>query len=278
MTAPTNTLVAGGPDLQRAGARRELSGHVLDHRGRRRRLRPADARRGSRARRMGRVRRRGARAAPPARSCTRARSLGGAGRRRSGGRRAARAARGRVPVPDRARRRCARAPGEARSSRHWAFGSRPPGVPSPSGERSSTWTPSAERTITVIGRAPRARAPTTRCPGRSCATSTPSTSRRRPRRRAGGASRAEARGDRTRARRAGEADVELDALVSSADDAGERYTPGDLDPPPRWLSRPTAPAAGRSWRRTARSGGGRPRPCPAPPWTPTVRETPSPPV
>jgi ribokinase len=29
------------------------------------------------------------------------------------------------------------------------------------------------------------------------------------------------------------ADVELDALVASARDAGERYEPGDLDPPPR---------------------------------------------
>jgi ribokinase len=30
-----------------------------------------------------------------------------------------------------------------------------------------------------------------------------------------------------------EAEVELDALVGSGEDAGERYRPGDLDPPPR---------------------------------------------
>ena len=29
------------------------------------------------------------------------------------------------------------------------------------------------------------------------------------------------------------ASVELDALVGSGDDDGERYRPGDLDPPPR---------------------------------------------
>jgi ribokinase len=47
--------------------------------------------------------------------------------------------------------------------------------------------------------------------------------------------------------RAGEgladASVVLDALVSSATDAGERFTPGDIDPPPRLVVR-TAGAAG----------------------------------
>ena len=43
-----------------------------------------------------------------------------------------------------------------------------------------------------------------------------------------------------------EAGVELDALVSSARDAGERYRPGDLDPPPLLLVR-TAGAAGGSF-------------------------------
>jgi ribokinase len=33
-----------------------------------------------------------------------------------------------------------------------------------------------------------------------------------------------------------EADVELDVLVSSSNDAGERYRPGDLDPPPRLVA------------------------------------------
>jgi ribokinase len=45
-----------------------------------------------------------------------------------------------------------------------------------------------------------------------------------------------------------EAHVELDALVSSARDTGERYEPGDLEPPPRLVVR-TAGAAGGSWER-----------------------------
>jgi ribokinase len=43
-----------------------------------------------------------------------------------------------------------------------------------------------------------------------------------------------------------EAGVELDALVASARDRGERYEPGDLDPAPRFVIR-TAGAAGGSW-------------------------------
>jgi ribokinase len=42
-------------------------------------------------------------------------------------------------------------------------------------------------------------------------------------------------------RRAG---VELDALVASARDEGERYAPGDLDPPPRAVVRTAGPAGG----------------------------------
>src|SRR3954447_25486362 len=38
--------------------------------------------------------------------------------------------------------------------------------------------------------------------------------------------------------------VELDVLVSSANDAGERYTPGDIDPPPRLVARPHGAAGG----------------------------------
>jgi ribokinase len=43
-----------------------------------------------------------------------------------------------------------------------------------------------------------------------------------------------------------EANVQLDALVSSADDEGERYAPGDLDPPPLLVVR-TAAAGGGSF-------------------------------
>jgi ribokinase len=50
-----------------------------------------------------------------------------------------------------------------------------------------------------------------------------------------------------------DARVELDALVSSARDRGERYEAGDLDPRPLLVVR-TAGAAGGSW---ARSGGER---------------------
>ena len=56
----------------------------------------------------------------------------------------------------------------------------------------------------------------------------------------------------------GRAGVELDALVGSATDAGERYEPGDLDPPPR----------ARSSRRPARSAAGRSRAGRSPPSQP----------
>jgi ribokinase len=42
--------------------------------------------------------------------------------------------------------------------------------------------------------------------------------------------------------------VQLDALVASSRDRGERYEPGDLDPPPRYVVR-TAGAAGGEWER-----------------------------
>jgi ribokinase len=44
------------------------------------------------------------------------------------------------------------------------------------------------------------------------------------------------------------AGVELDALVASSSDAGERYNEGELDPPPRLVVR-TAGAAGGEWER-----------------------------
>ena len=47
--------------------------------------------------------------------------------------------------------------------------------------------------------------------------------------------------------------VELDALVASGADEGERYEPGQLDPPPRALVR-TAGAAGGVWERGSDSG------------------------
>jgi ribokinase len=45
-----------------------------------------------------------------------------------------------------------------------------------------------------------------------------------------------------------EARVELDALVASSGDAGERYMRGDLEPEPRLVAR-TASAAGGEWER-----------------------------
>jgi ribokinase len=57
--------------------------------------------------------------------------------------------------------------------------------------------------------------------------------------------------------RAGEgladADVMLDALVSSGTDAGERYTPGDIDPPPRLVVRTAGGAGGTLVRSDGRS-------------------------
>ena len=51
-----------------------------------------------------------------------------------------------------------------------------------------------------------------------------------------------------------EAGVELDALVSSGADSGERYEAGRLDPPPLTVVR-TAGAAGGSWETAAGTGG-----------------------
>jgi len=57
-----------------------------------------------------------------------------------------------------------------------------------------------------------------------------------------------------------DAHVQLDALVSSGRDPGERYSPGDLDPPPRVVVR-TLGAAGGEWET---AGGERGRWGPAP--------------
>ena len=51
-----------------------------------------------------------------------------------------------------------------------------------------------------------------------------------------------------------EAHVELDALVSSGKDEGERYEPGMLDPEPRLVVR-TAGAAGGTWERPGGPAG-----------------------
>jgi ribokinase len=59
-----------------------------------------------------------------------------------------------------------------------------------------------------------------------------------------------------------DAHVELDALVSSGRDPGERYRPGDLDPSPRVVVR-TLGAAGGEWE-TADGERGRWGPAPLP--------------
>lgn len=62
-----------------------------------------------------------------------------------------------------------------------------------------------------------------------------------------------------------EAGVRLDALVRSADDAGERYAPGDLDPPPA-LAVATAGERGGVWTAAdGRSGSFDAAPLPGPP-------------
>ena len=50
------------------------------------------------------------------------------------------------------------------------------------------------------------------------------------------------------------AGIELDALVASSNDPGERYDPGVLDPPPRYVVR-TAGAAGGEWEAADGSSG-----------------------
>jgi ribokinase len=59
-----------------------------------------------------------------------------------------------------------------------------------------------------------------------------------------------------------DAHVQLDALVSSGRDPGERYSPGDLDPPPHVVVR-TLGAAGGEWE-TASGERGRWAPAPLP--------------
>jgi ribokinase len=61
-----------------------------------------------------------------------------------------------------------------------------------------------------------------------------------------------------------EAAVELDAVVGSSKDEGERYEEGDLDPPPRYVVR-TAGAAGGTWAGAeGRTGSWEAAPLPGP--------------
>jgi len=59
------------------------------------------------------------------------------------------------------------------------------------------------------------------------------------------------------------AHVELDALVASGADEGERYEPGQLEPPPRAVVR-TAGAAGGEWERAGKTGRYEAAPRPGP--------------
>jgi ribokinase len=61
-----------------------------------------------------------------------------------------------------------------------------------------------------------------------------------------------------------EADVELDALVSSSKDAGERYEPGDLEPPPHLVVRTAGAAGGTFETSDGRRGAWEATPLPGP--------------
>ena len=120
-----------------------------------------------------------------------------------------------------------------------------------------------ERTITVIGEKHRPRGGDDTLPWEELQRSRLRLLHRRRRRGAVEGARTRASSSRRRAscRRSCARGVELDALVGSATDAGERYEPGDLDPPPRLVRRDVRAArrlgaAGRAVRR------GRPAPGP----------------
>jgi ribokinase len=61
-----------------------------------------------------------------------------------------------------------------------------------------------------------------------------------------------------------EAGIELDALVSSSKDTGERYDPGDLEPPPRLVVRTAGAAGGTFETRDGRRGAWEATPLPGP--------------
>jgi ribokinase len=60
------------------------------------------------------------------------------------------------------------------------------------------------------------------------------------------------------------AHVEIDALVASARDEGERYRPGDLDPPPRLVARTDGAAGGTLTTADGTSTPWEPVPLPGP--------------
>jgi ribokinase len=62
-----------------------------------------------------------------------------------------------------------------------------------------------------------------------------------------------------------EAHVQLDALVSSADDEGELYTPGDIDPPPLLVVRTAAAGGGSFVAADGHRGEWAAAPLPGPP-------------
>ena len=62
-----------------------------------------------------------------------------------------------------------------------------------------------------------------------------------------------------------EAGVQLDALVSSAGDQGERYAPGDIDPPPLLVVRTAAATGGSFTAASGRGGKWAAAPLPGPP-------------
>jgi ribokinase len=61
-----------------------------------------------------------------------------------------------------------------------------------------------------------------------------------------------------------EARVELDALLASGKDPGERYTPGDLEPPPRLVVRTAGASGGEYEARDGEHGGWGATPLPGP--------------
>jgi ribokinase len=72
------------------------------------------------------------------------------------------------------------------------------------------------------------------------------------------------------------AGVQLDVLVASAKDPGERAAAEALQPRPRHVVSPRAATAATGTRSTATRGSGVPPTCPARPWTSTAAATPSP--
>lgn len=61
-----------------------------------------------------------------------------------------------------------------------------------------------------------------------------------------------------------EAGVQLDALVASARDPGERYSPGDIDPPPRYVVRTDGAAGGEYESLDGETGRWEATPLPGP--------------